>query len=156
MDKARPLPRVQSIHNPVLKGKVLLLLPEGLLVRWPERVPMPLVGEDYAGDVVRVPDQPEHLRETVLAVLFAETTLTRCDAVRRLAANKHHRRTILQRLFSRGYVQKMLASAERLQPEQRRQLAAQGKNLSVRRLIQATSAPGIAPAVDEAIPPSKM
>lgn len=136
MDKAQPLPTVQRIHNPCLKGKALLLLPEGLLVRWPEREPLPLVGAEYTGTIVRVPPP---LRELVLTVLFGSTTLERCDAARHLAANKAHRRAILARLFSRSYLHKMLASAERLPPEERQQLTAQGKRLSIRSLLQAGS-----------------
>ncbi len=153
MDKAQPLPTVQRIHNPVLKGKPLLILPEGLLVRWPERVPLPLIGAEYSGAIVRVPPP---LREQVLTVLFGPTTLERCDAAKRLAANKVHRRTILARLFSRSYLHKMLASAERLPPEERQQLTAQGKRLSIRGLLQAGSSTVHAQPQGEGEAPHKM
>lgn len=153
MDKARSLPRVQSVHNPPARGKALLLLPEGLLLRWPDREPIPAIGAEFVGVVVRVPPD---LRETVLIALFSPNSLERCEAVTRLAANKVYRRTILTRIFSRTYVQKMLASVERLDPEQRAKLAAKGTKVSIRKLLRVTASPVVVLTQDDAIPPSRI
>lgn len=152
-DKARPLPRVQSIHNPPARGKALLLLPEGLLLRWPDREPLPAIGTEFEGTAVRV---PPHLRSALLAVLFAPSSLERCEAAKRIAVNKIHRRNILAPIFSRTYVQKMLATAERLDPAQRAQLAAKGTKVSIRKLLHVTASTGQVLPQDEKIPPSRI
>lgn len=153
MDKARSFPRVQSVHNPPARGKALLLLPEGLLLRWPDREPIPEIGAEFVGTVVRVPAE---LRETVLIALFSKNSLERCEAVRRLAANKVYRRTILARIFSRTYVQKMLASMERLDPEQRAKLTAKGTKVSIRKLLRVTASPVPVLTQGDTIPPSRI
>lgn len=150
-DTARPLPCVQSIHNPPARGKALLLLPEGLLLRWPDREPLPAKGDEFVGTVVRV---PPHLRAALLAVLFSPSSLERCEAAKRIAANKIHRRNVLAPIFSRTYVQKMLATAERMDPEQRAELAAKGRKVSIRKLLHVTASTVLVLPQDEKIPPS--
>lgn len=152
----KALYRVQTIHNPVLRGKPLLLLPEGLLVRWPDRVPMPGIGDWFMGTAVTVPPQ---VHETVLALLFGSSALVRCDAAKRLARNKEHRKRILSRVYSRPYVQQMLASVERIEPDVREQLEAEGESVSIRRLTRAATASALSPSVQGAenqrVSPSK-
>lgn len=130
---AKALYRVESIHNPTLKGKPLLLLPEGMLVRWPERTPMPEVGHDFAGTAVVV---PLYVREAVMTVLFSPDPVARCEAAGRLAENKEHRRRILNRLFGDSLVQKMVTSAERLDSELRAQIAEMGHAVSLRQVFK--------------------
>lgn len=151
-DTARPLPCVQSIHNPPARGKALLLLPEGLLLRWPDREPLPAIGDEFVGTVVSV---PPHLRRALLLVLFSPDPLERCEAAERIAASKTHRRNILAPIFSRTYVQKMLAAAERLDPEQRAQLAAKGTKVSIRKLLHVTASTVLVLPQDEPAPPSR-
>lgn len=134
----KALYRVQIIHNPTLKGKPLLLLPEGLLVRWPERVPTPQIGDLVMGTAVTVPLQ---VRDAVMTVLFSASPLARCDAAKRLAQNKEHRRRILSRLFSASLVQKMVTSADRLDPEVRAQIEAMGDVVALRQVFKVAYAP---------------
>lgn len=138
MDKV--LPRVQRIHNPTLPGAPLLLLPERLLVRWPVRVSMPAIGDPFSGTAVSV---PPHLREVVLTLLFSPSALARCDAAKRLAEDQTSRRRILLRVYSRPYVQQLLASANRIEPELREQIEAVG-GVPIRRLTKAAYAPTLA------------
>lgn len=126
--------RVGGIHNPVLRGPALLLWPEGLLVRWPDRTPLPVIGAVFVGRVVEVP--PE-LAETVRALLFSQAAIERCEAARRLAETKQTRARILLRIFSKPYVQQLLAAAKRLTPEVREHLSATGERISVHRLARA-------------------
>ncbi|MEZ4301578.1 MAG: hypothetical protein R3B70_41980 [Polyangiaceae bacterium] len=153
---SKSLYRVEGIHNPVLPGKPLLLQPGGLLVRWPARVPMPQVGDWFSGTAITV---PPNLRETVLTLLFAAGAIDKCEAARRLAQNKDHRRYILCRVYSRPYVQHMLSSIERLGDDQRRQLEAMGESLSFRRLRRASSEPSFPTNTDtdptDMCPPEK-
>lgn len=135
---ANTVVHVQKINNPVLRGKPLLLLPEGLLVRWPDRVPMPEVGATFQGTAVTV---PAHLREVVMALLFGASPLARCDAARRLAQNKQHRRRILSQIFSRSYVQQAVASAERIEPAMRKELEAMGGVVPLRQVFRVACSP---------------
>jgi hypothetical protein len=135
---SKGLHRVQSIHNTVLRGKPLLLLPAGLLVRWPDRVPMPEIGALIDGTAVNVPPQ---LHEAVMTVLFGPSPLARCDAAKRLAQSKEHRRRILLRMFSRSFVQKAIASAERIEPAARAQIHAMGDIVSLRKVFMVASSP---------------
>ena len=135
MDKI--LPRVQTIHNPVLPGAPLLLLPDRVLVRWPVRQPHPALGEPFSGVAVSV---PPHLRAAVWTLLFGACAVARCEAARRIADNPLCRRRILHRIYSKSYVQQLLAGADRVQPEQRAQLEAAGQ-ISIRKLTRAARAP---------------
>jgi hypothetical protein len=134
---AKGLHRVQSIHSAVLRGNPLLLSPEGLLVRWPDRVPMPEIGAWVEGTAVTVPPQ---LRETVMTLLFGASPLARCDAAQRLAQNKEHRKRILSRMFSRSFVQQALASAERIEPWMRAEIEAID-GMPIRKVFQLASNP---------------
>lgn len=129
---------VQKINNPVLRGRPLLLLPEGLLVRWPDRVPMPEVGDWFEGTAVTV---PVHLRDVVMALLFGTSALARCDAAKRIAQNKEHRRRILSRIYSRSYVQQALASAQRIEPAVREHLEAMGDIVPLRQVFKVAYSP---------------
>src|SRR5262245_43368894 len=120
MDKV--LPRIQKIHNPALPGKALLLLPEGELVRWPVRVPMPAIGDVFSGTAVWV---PLHLRPAVLALLFG-ASLARCDAARQIAEDQLQRQRILHRIYSISYVKQLLGGAKRVEPAVRKQIEAAG------------------------------
>jgi hypothetical protein len=74
VDKDLPHPRVEIIHNPHLRGEATLLMPGGILVRWPDREPLPDIGAEFTGMVVHVPPR---LRDTVQITLFCGTHLTR-------------------------------------------------------------------------------
>lgn len=138
MDKV--LPRIQRIHNPPLPGTPLLLLPERILVRWPLRAPMPVIGEPFSGTAVSV---PPHLRQVVMDLLFSPNALERCDAAKRLAEDQVSRRRVLYQIYSRPYVQQLLASATRIEPELREQIEAAG-GVPIRRLTRAAYAPTLA------------
>lgn len=139
MDKV--LPCVQRIHNPLLPGSALLLLPERLLVRWPVRVPVPAIGAPFSGTVVHV---PRHLREAVLTLLFDPSSLARCDAAKRIAEQPKDRRCILGRIYSKSYVKELLRGANRVEPELREQIQAAGGGVPIRRLTRAAYAPTLA------------
>ncbi len=130
---ARPTCHVQRIHNPLLTGPALLLMPEGLLVRWPARKSHPPIGSGYSGRTIEV---PANLRETVLTLLFGENAFARCDAAKRLAETKASRQHILLRVFSRSYIQQLLASAIRIPAEERAALEENGRPVSVYCLIR--------------------
>src|SRR5690348_7300875 len=117
MYKSRPLPstRIERIHIPPLRGKPLVLLPEGILVRWPDRTPAPHIGDEVAVATAHV---PRDLRDDVWLVLFGQHALARCDAAKRLSERKSGRRLLTQ-ILSRSSMQKMLAAASRLAPELR-------------------------------------
>lgn len=138
MDK--PIPSIQRIHSPLLPGAPLLLLPERHLVRWPVREPPPAIGEPFRGTAVSV---PRHLREVVLTLLFSSSALARCDAAKRIAGDPDFRRRILLRIYSRSYVQQLLASANRIEPELREQIEAVG-GVPIYRLTRAAYAPTLA------------
>jgi hypothetical protein len=129
----RPTCRIQNIHNPLLRGRPLLLLSEGLLVRWPARTTHPAMGAIYAGRTIEIP--PE-LRETVLILLFGDSPFARFDAAQRLAEIKGARQQILLRIYSKGYVQQLLASAARIPAGERAALEATGKRVSVHYLTR--------------------
>ena len=146
MKKPRPLPsvRIDSIHHSPLSGPPLLLFPDRLLVRWPELVALPRLGQEVQSVVVHVPFE---LREDVRQVLFARYPLDRCDAAKRVYEHKRGWR-ILRQLFDRGHAHKMLAVAVRVTPELRAQIQAQGEGLSLRRLIQIAYDPALASTKD--------
>lgn len=126
-------PRVLEIHNPLVRGSALLFLPRGLLVRWPDRVPFPHVGDPFEGVTIVV---PQHLLSAALDLLCAPSALTRCDAAKMIAQDPFYRRRILLKIYSRPHVQQLLATANRLGPEDREQLQVQGKGLPFRRLLR--------------------
>lgn len=130
--------RIERIHKTVLRGNPLLLLPEGLLVRWPERVELPAIGDSVGGVAVFV---PPHLHETVMTLLFDASPLARCDAARQLARNKETRKRVLERIYSRSFVQQVVATAERLEPEIREQIEAMGEIVSLRSVLRVGSSP---------------
>ena len=99
---------VQRVHNPVLAGPALILLPEGLLVRWPPRSAVPAIGAPFSGTAVHV---PEGLREAVLTLLFGASALSRCDAAKRIAAVPSHRARILHRIYSKSYVVQLISAS---------------------------------------------
>src|SRR5262245_23045468 len=78
MNTTRPLPpvRIESIHPSPQSGAPLLLLPDRLLVRWPEQMTLPTVGDEVVATVVHV---PMDLRDDVSLVLFARHPVERCD-----------------------------------------------------------------------------
>ena len=131
MEKVPPL--VQQIHNPLVRGSALLFLPKGLLVRWPDRMPFPQVGEPFHGVAVVV---PRHLLRVALDLLFSPSPLARCDAAKVLAAEPIHRRTVLLRIYSRPHVQQLLAAANKLSPEERQQLQGVEKGMPIRELFR--------------------
>lgn len=126
--------RVARIHNPVLRGAALLLWPEALLVRWPDRTPLPTLDAIFTGRVVEV---PADLTETVHALLFSQSAMERCEAAKRLAGSKETRSRILLRIFSKPYAQQLIAAANRITPELREHLKATGGTVSVHRLARA-------------------
>ncbi|MEZ4308133.1 MAG: hypothetical protein R3F14_08820 [Polyangiaceae bacterium] len=105
------------------------------------------MGDAFSGVSVSV---PMHLREAVLCLLFGPSPLARCDAAKRLAESKLDRRRILLRIFSRPYVQQLLASAERLEPELRAQIEARGGLVPIRRLTRAAYGPTLAHQIKRA------
>jgi hypothetical protein len=129
---AKGLHRIQSIHDPTLRGEPVLLLPMGLLVRWPERMATPRVGHWYAGTAVSV---PANLHDAVLRFLFSACALDRCDAAKEIGAKRGQRQRILHRFLGRSMVQKMITSAERMTPELRAEIQACGVGISLRRVI---------------------
>ncbi len=138
MDKV--LPQVRRIHNPLLPGSPLLLMPERVLVRWPARVPAPTIGDIFAGVAVAVPGA---LEPVVWTLLFGACPLARCDAAKQLAKEPMSRRRILLRIYSRPYVQQLLAAANRIEPELREKVEAVGGVVPIRRLTRAAYAPNI-------------
>ncbi|MFO0589894.1 MAG: hypothetical protein U0441_20300 [Polyangiaceae bacterium] len=138
MDKV--LPQVRRIHNPLLPGNPLLLMPERVLVRWPVRVPSPTVGDMFEGVTVAVPGA---LEPAVWTLLFGTCPLARCDAAKQLAEEPTNRRRILLRIYSRPYVQQLLATANRIEPELRETVEAVGGVVPIRRLTRAAYAPNI-------------
>ncbi|MFO0591861.1 MAG: hypothetical protein U0441_30215 [Polyangiaceae bacterium] len=136
MDKV--LPKVRRIHNPLLPGNPLLLTPERVLVRWPARVPSPTIGDTFAGVTVAVPGPLEPL---VWTLLFGACPFARCDAAKQLAEEPTNRRRILLRIYSRPYVQQLLATANRI--ELRGTLEAVGGVVPIRRLTRAAYAPNV-------------
>jgi hypothetical protein len=143
-NKLHPRPCIKSIHSPLLPGRPLLILPAGLLVRWPTRVPLPSLGDTYAGDTVRVPPD---LRDRVQTLLFGTCPYARCKAARLLSDNKEHRKRILLRIYSRPYVQHMLAVADRLCAERQEQLQAKGESMRIRILADAAYAEPLEKAI---------
>lgn len=129
---------VRQIHNPVLPGQALLLQPEGLLVRWPARTPLPAIGDAFTGRVI---DVPPELAETVQTLLFGQSPIARCDAAKELAATRPTRTRILLRIYSRSYAQHLLAAAVRLPPEVREKLATSSQPISVYRLTRGIHEP---------------
>lgn len=145
MDKV--LPQVRRIHNPLLPGNPLLLLPERVLVRWPVRVPAPIIGDKFDGVTVAVPN---HLQELVWTLLFGASPLARCDAAKQLAEEPTNRRRILLRIYSRPYVQQLLATANRIEPAFREKVEAVGGVVPIRRLTRAAYAPNLAERIHRA------
>jgi len=131
-------PIVRRIHNPVLPGASLLLLREGLLVRWPARTPLPAIGDPFTGRVV---DVPPELADTVQTLLFGSSPIARCDAAKQLAQTRQTRTRILLRIYSRSYAQHLLAAADRLVPEIREKIAASSQPISVYRLTRGIHEP---------------
>ena len=136
MDKV--LPQIQRIHNPLLPGNPLLLMPERVLVRWPVRVPSPTIGDTFDGVTVAVPGA---LEPVVWTLLFGACPLARCDAAKQLAEETTNRRRILLRIYSRPYVQQLLAAANRI--ELRETVEAVGGVVPIRRLTRAAYTPNI-------------
>lgn len=137
MDKV--LPVIARIHTPLLHGEPLMLLPARLLVRWPRWMPVPAIGERFSGLALAVPD---HLFDAVITLLCG-SALARCDAAMRIAQEPNGRKRILLRVYSRPYVQGLLAGARRIQPELRQQIEAVG-GVPIRRLTKAAYAPTLA------------
>lgn len=140
---ARPLPRILSIHNPVLPGAPLLLWPDGVLVRWHPRSPIPELGSPYTGTRVVVPTS---LREIVYVLLFGSNALSRCDAAARIAREPGQRARILCRIYSKSYVKQLLAGAQRLDSATRSQIEATG-GVPIRQLTHATRASAAVPRI---------
>ena len=134
MTKERPRPCIHHVHNPLLRGKALLFQPEGVLIRWPDKEPVPAIGADFTGTAVHVP--PEIL-EPVLTLLFGRCALARSDAAKRLARRARYRR-LLEALFSRSYVQKFLACNTTLDDKAREKLRGEGEGqgVSYKKLLQ--------------------
>ena len=65
-------PPVRSIHDPLLPGAALMILPAGMLVRWPARRARPALGSAFEGVTIDV--NPEQL-PTVQTLLFSEDAL---------------------------------------------------------------------------------
>jgi hypothetical protein len=72
---------IRSIDHPLAEGDPILLLPEGLLKRWPRGEPLPQIGDKFEGRIVHVSRQ-EH--RDAIASLLRGNILERCDAVDRL------------------------------------------------------------------------
>ncbi|HSN98458.1 MAG TPA: hypothetical protein VLS89_09170 [Candidatus Nanopelagicales bacterium] len=65
----------------LVDGDPVLLVPDGLLLRWPQDEPRPVVGERFHGQTVTVTRQQD--RQDLYALLHGNI-LERCDAALRL------------------------------------------------------------------------
>jgi hypothetical protein len=72
---------IRGIDDPLAEGDPVLLLPEGLLKRWPRGEPLPQIGDKFEGTTIHVSRQ-EH--RDAIAVLLRGNILERCEAVERL------------------------------------------------------------------------
>ncbi|MBK8254927.1 MAG: hypothetical protein IPK82_19995 [Polyangiaceae bacterium] len=123
---------VSAIHNPIAHGASLLLLPAGLLVRWPPRVPMPAVGDHVQATALTV---DESTAKAVIDLLFGATVLQRCDAAIRLAKKRENRSKILGKIYHRSYVH-LLVKLGRSGPRVRAWIEVQNPALSIRELAR--------------------
>ena len=125
-------PPVRSIHNPLLPGPPLMILPEGTLVRWPVRLARPALGTAFEGVTIEAkPDQLAMLE----TLLFSEDALARCDAAKALPF------PLLRRAYSYSQAKSLCDASERLAPEVREQIRESGARISLYRLTRAAYAP---------------
>lgn len=141
------LPQIRRIHNPLLPGNPLLLMPERVLVRWPLRVRAPTIGDIFEGITVAVPGA---LEPVVWTLLFGACPIARCDAAKQLAKEPTNRRRILLRIYSRPYVQQLLATANRI--ELREMVEVVSGVVPIRRLTRAAYAPNIVERIQHSRP----
>lgn len=122
---------VRSIHDPLLPGAPLLLLPTGVLVRWPARRTRPAIGSTFEGATMEI--VPEQLA-TLQTLLFSEDPLARCDAAAALPFK------LLTRVYSYSQAKGLCDASRRLAPEIREQIRATGIRVSLYRLTRAAYA----------------
>lgn len=127
-------PPVRSIHDPLLPGAALMILPAGMLVRWPARRARPALGSAFEGVTIDV--NPEQL-PTVQTLLFSEDALARCDAAKALPFG------LLRRAYSYQQAKGLCDASERLAPEIREQIRESGVRVSLYRLTRAAYAPNL-------------
>jgi len=89
---------IRSIDDPLVEGDPLLLLPEGVLKRWPEGEPRPRIGERFVGRAIHV-SHPEH--QDGISRVLRGNILERCEAAARLP------RRIVTELYSAPQVRNM-------------------------------------------------
>lgn len=122
--------KISVIDNPA-EGSPVLLAPEGILLRWPRDEPLPEIGDDFEGKIVRV-SKPE--QRELLINLLCGNPLERCDAVRRLPPS------LVKSLYSRSQANNMRRVAHHMTPALRLHVVgviADGLRVSMRQLVAA-------------------
>lgn len=122
---------VRSIHDPLLPGAPLLLLPTGVLVRWPARCARPAPGSAFEGTAIDVDTAQLPILRTLL---FSEDSLARCDAAAALPFD------LVKQVYSYSQAKGLCDTSKRLAPEIREQIRAAGLRVSAHRLIRAAYA----------------
>ncbi|HSN99571.1 MAG TPA: hypothetical protein VLS89_14855 [Candidatus Nanopelagicales bacterium] len=122
-----------NIIDRLAEGRPLLLVPEGLLLRWPRDRALPEVGDPFEGQTIRLA-RPDHLR--YLVTLLHGNALERCDAAQRLPPD------LVITVYSRSMANNMRRVARDMTPGLRahiRALLQDGCRVSTRQLIAAVS-----------------
>jgi len=123
-----------NIIDRLAEGGPLLLLPEGVLLRWPRDRPLPEVGDHFDGPTIRLA-RPEHGR--YLTALLHGNAVERCEAAQRLPPD------VVITAYSRSMANNMRRVAREMTPGLRAHvltLVRSGFRVSTRQLIAAVSA----------------
>jgi len=120
--------KINVIDRPV-EGSPVLLIPEGILLRWPRDEPLPEIGEPFEGKTIRL-RRPEHLE--VLLDLLRGNAVERCEAAFKLPMD------VVRIFYSSSLANNMRRVARKMTPELRNHVLSMiesGHRVSTKQLI---------------------